>query len=224
MAYGRAFTDNERAFIAANAAKGAHWIAEALGITLKQAQNYYSRHGLKSGIDSRFKKGEQRGHRWQKGEHSSPATQFKKGNVPPQTAPEGDRSVRTQTDNRGLPVLMIRRSLDKWDFLHRYVWETFFGSIPAGHIVVFADGNNLNCHPDNLRLMNRRQNARRNHNAQKAATTIVEGRAKTGYYAAQVFRADKEMRQFVVDHAPDLVEAKRQEIRLKHQLKTQTNP
>lgn len=49
-----------------------------------------------------------------------------------------------------------------WPFYHRYLWEQTNGPIPAGHLVVFRDGNRQNCVIENLQLMTLADNARRN--------------------------------------------------------------
>lgn len=49
-----------------------------------------------------------------------------------------------------------------WPLLHRHLWEQAHGPIPEGHLVVFRDGNRSNCVIENLMLMTRAENARRN--------------------------------------------------------------
>ena len=43
--------------------------------------------------------------------------------------------------------------------LHRYLHEQLLGPIPAGHVVVFLDGNTLNTNPDNLQAMSRSEHS-----------------------------------------------------------------
>lgn len=43
----------------------------------------------------------------------------------------------------------------RWEFEHRLVWEAVNGPIPENHVVVFLDGDKLNCDLDNLRCVPR---------------------------------------------------------------------
>ena len=49
-----------------------------------------------------------------------------------------------------------------WRFLHHLVWEAAHGPLPAGHIVMFKDGDRQNCRLDNLACISKRGNMRRN--------------------------------------------------------------
>ena len=44
---------------------------------------------------------------------------------------------------------------ERWELLHRAVWEEHNGPIPDGYCVVFRDGNKQNCNIENLTLMKR---------------------------------------------------------------------
>ena len=139
-------------------------IANLLGLGEQQIRHQQRQSGLKKADPVAFCTAHQR---------STPnAGRFKKGHLPQTTAPEGDHTVRCRLDNRQQPQLMIRLKLGHWDYLSRYVWQTFFGPIPATRLVTFIDSDSLNCHPDNLRLMSRQQNMRRNVNPPKAAQTM----------------------------------------------------
>lgn len=50
----------------------------------------------------------------------------------------------------------------RWKAVHRILWEEVNGPIPDGHIVVFRDGNRRNIRIENLELISRAENARRN--------------------------------------------------------------
>lgn len=49
-----------------------------------------------------------------------------------------------------------------WPQLHRRIWEQANGPIPAGHAVVFRDGNKAHCALANLELVSQRELMRRN--------------------------------------------------------------
>jgi hypothetical protein len=49
-----------------------------------------------------------------------------------------------------------------WPLLQRHVWEQYRGPIPAGHTVVFRDGDKANCDIENLEMISRGDLMRRN--------------------------------------------------------------
>jgi hypothetical protein len=56
--------------------------------------------------------------------------------------------------------------------LHRIVWEDHFGPIPAGFVVMFRDGNRLNCAPSNLKLIGVKEQLAEVRNGENAATKL----------------------------------------------------
>lgn len=56
----------------------------------------------------------------------------------------------------------VRISEGNFEFLHRKNWEDVYGPIPEGYIVVFRDGDRLNCESENLELITRKENMKRN--------------------------------------------------------------
>lgn len=87
------------------------------------------------------------------------ATRFQKGRLPHNTLEDGAISIR---NSKGFAYQWIRVRLGVWKLLHRVVWEREKGSIPKGYNVQFKDGNTLNCALDNLELVKRGENMRRN--------------------------------------------------------------
>jgi hypothetical protein len=84
---------------------------------------------------------------------------FKKGNKPQTWMPVGSETV----DKDGYlkrKVADTGTKKNNWVHVHRLTWEQHHGrKIPAGHIVIFVDGNNRNFEPENLRLISRADNA-----------------------------------------------------------------
>jgi hypothetical protein len=126
------------------------------------------KHGLHNGIDSRFNTGWQptqfrKGHvpanKGKKGIHLSPATEFKKGNMPQTWKPVGTESLRAD----GYIWVKIAEP-HTWREKHRLVWEAANGPVPKGHKVIFGDGNRLNTKLDNLILVTDAQLVRMNQN------------------------------------------------------------
>lgn len=105
----------------------------------------------------------------------SKKTRFKKGNLPPNTLYDGAIRIRKDTDT-GIDYQYIRVSLGKWEPLHRLVWNFCHGKIPAGHVIIFKDGNQGNCNINNLLMLTYKENMLRNsvHNYPKEITLLVQ--------------------------------------------------
>jgi hypothetical protein len=87
-------------------------------------------------------------------------TMFKKGNKPANTKPVGTINIRL--DTQGSPYQYIKIKDSHWELLQRYVWTQANGEIPRGSVVIFLDGNYLNCELTNLKVITRRENMARN--------------------------------------------------------------
>lgn len=88
-------------------------------------------------------------------------TRFKKGQCPHNTY-GNDGAISIRRDNTGRPYKFIRVSVGKWELLHRYLWMQANGAVPDGRIVVFKDGNTMNCDVSNLELITLKENMSRN--------------------------------------------------------------
>ena len=87
-------------------------------------------------------------------------TMFKKGNKPHNTKPNGTINVRADTQGRLYQYIKIKDC--QWELLQRHVWTQANGEIPPGSVVIFLDGNYLNCELNNLQVISRRENMARN--------------------------------------------------------------
>ena len=87
-------------------------------------------------------------------------TMFKKGNKPANTKPVGTINVRLDSQNRPYQYIKIKDS--HWELLQRHVWTKANGEIPSGSVVIFLDGNYLNCELSNLKVISRKENMARN--------------------------------------------------------------
>jgi hypothetical protein len=88
-------------------------------------------------------------------------TQFKKGQVGSKFVPIG--TLRVNSDGYiDRKIRTDKKGSSNWRALHRILWEEARGPVPPGHIVVFKDGNKLNCVLENLELITKADNARRN--------------------------------------------------------------
>lgn len=101
---------------------------------------------------------------WKAGGRSA-QTRFQKGQVSGRAAqllqPIGSERI---TDD-GIRQRKIRDDgppQRRWKSVHSLIWEEAKGPIPAGHVVVFRDRNRNNLQLENLELITRAENCRRN--------------------------------------------------------------
>jgi hypothetical protein len=212
-------------------------MAEALGKTKSAVKNRINILGLSLPENLRearkkahsFKKGNTAWNKGMKGlQIGGQATQFKKGHIPHNARTDGEIVLRFhKRENRLLKMLKVagKRCL-VW--LHRYVWEQANGPIPKGYLIVFKDGNTLNCELANLELMSMADNASRNRNIEKQKITfrrlIGEGKINVSdklvaHYLS--FGRNGINKQLVNEYLkyPELLEAKRQSIQLNRRIK-----
>jgi len=145
--------------------------------------------------------------RLRKGDNVGAETRFKPGVVPwnkGQKQPSTGRAIDTQfkPGNRSGKALEIyqpigteRLSKDgylerkihdgwplkrRWRAVHLLAWEAINGPLPAGHAVVFRDGNKRNIALDNLELVTRAELMRRNsvyrHGIEIAQLAMLRGK------------------------------------------------
>lgn len=143
---------------------------KAYALGLKRSEAYLaSEHACRlrrennPGVGSRFQKGHAS---WNKGIsfHSggrSAETHFAPGSMPHNHVPVGTERVtcdgirQRKTHDDGPPHR-------RWKSVHMIIWEEAHGEVPAGHIVVFRDRNATNIVLENLELITRAENMRRN--------------------------------------------------------------
>lgn len=129
-----------------------------LNVTENAIANRKNILGLRSGIvGGQFQKGHIPANKGKKG-YMTPeqyekckATMFKKGNIPANHRPIG--SERIDKRDGSILVKVKDGQLQKnWMSKSRYIYEQAHGKIPAGHKVIFADGDHSNFDLDNLIL------------------------------------------------------------------------
>lgn len=72
----------------------------------------------------------------------------------------------------------IGRTPGAGSYLHHIVWEEHNGPIPAGHKVIFSDGDRLNCKFRNLELLTRSQQSQRHSTGENQFTRTAGTRLK----------------------------------------------
>ena len=153
------FTSEQKEFILENAkgltnAELIERFSQKFRINLKvsQIKCYKSNHGISSGLDGRFKKGQAPANKGKKMSQYQyelcKATMFKKGHTPQNFKPVG--SERVNIDGY-VEIKVAYPSV--WKLKHRVVYEKAFGKIPAGYAIIFLDQNKLNVSLDNLAIV-----------------------------------------------------------------------
>jgi hypothetical protein len=135
-------------------------------------------------------------------------TQFKKGNIPPNTKYDG--AERICKDG----YIEIKISKAKWVHKHRFEWEKVNGLIPEGLILVCRTENKLNSHPDNWELITRIENMNRNSGPLKLSDTMV-----ATYLAASSRKVDKGLKNEILENHPELINTKRTHLKLNRKIK-----
>jgi hypothetical protein len=84
------------------------------------------------------------------------STSFKKGNNQNKSVWYDKAIVITRDEKTGKCRKKIRID-NQWKYYSRYVWEDNFGPIPDGHIIIFKDGDSLNCEAWNLECISKQE-------------------------------------------------------------------
>lgn len=90
----------------------------------------------------------------------SEKTWFKKGQKPKNTLYDGAITIRKYND--GTRYQFIRLANRKWVPLHQHLWKQHYGAHDPELIVVFKNKNTMDCRIDNLEVITRSENMKRN--------------------------------------------------------------
>jgi len=135
--------------------------------TFSQLRSFTRNHKVKSGRTGRFEKGNKPHNTGTKGLMPGSSTSFKKGNIPKNLKPLGSERVCSK-DGYILIKVAEKNPYNgqptRYRAKHIVVYEKEHGPVPDGYMVRFADGDKLNCSPDNLELVSKRENLYLNNN------------------------------------------------------------
>jgi len=195
-------------------------MADALGRTRSSIQNFLRRFQLirppevrrKMQASGFFPKGHIPANKGQRGYRYSPATEFKRGHIPHNTKFDGAVSVR-RDKRTGKQYKFIRISLNRWDLLHRVVWRRHFGEISRRDVIVFRNGNTLDCRPENLEKITMQEHINRNRNYESPGQLAQ-------YLTGKAGRKDPELKQEAKKH-PELLELKKLQLQLRRAINEQ---
>ena len=155
-------------------------------ITAKEIAYFRRNNKLNSGLTGQFKKGnvphnkdkKQVEYMSQESIERTKETRFKKGNKPKNYRPIGSERI---TKDGYIEVKVS--DPNKWETKNKIIYKQYFGDIPKGHKVIYADGNKLNNDINNLILVS--DNEELIMNRHRLRTEDIE-LTKTGYLIAKV--------------------------------------
>lgn len=155
-------------------------------ITAKEIAYFRRNNKLNSGLTGQFKKGnvphnkdkKQVEYMSQEAIEKTKETRFKIGNKPKNYRPVGSERI---TKDGYIEVKVA--DPNKWETKNKIIYKQYFGDIPKGHKVIYADGNKLNNDINNLILVS--DNEELIMNKYKLRTENIE-LTKTGYLIAKV--------------------------------------
>lgn len=127
---------------------------------------------------------------------------FQSGNKPANT--KSNLEITTRHDTSGNNYKWIRIQENEWEMLHIYNWIQEYGEIPEGKIVVFKNGNSMDCEINNLEAISREDHIKRNSGSLNLPDTMV---------AFYLFPRNPKLRNEVMKF-PHLLDAKRASIML----------
>ena len=144
--------------------------------TEQQMKTFVHNRGIVSGRTGRFENGHVPHNKGKKGwcaGGNSVKTRFKKGSRPQTWVPVGseritkDGILQRKISDTGYPP-------KDWRSVHSLLWEEHHGPIPKGYIVVFKNGDRTKICIENLELISRAENMRRNtiHNLPPALADV----------------------------------------------------
>lgn len=130
-------------------------------INASQMKAYKGNHGINTGLTGRFEPGNvpaNKGKKMPPEVYAKAApTMFRKGHVPANRMELGEYTHTTD----GYLIRKVRdygTQRERFEFVHRRVWEDHYGPIPDGKMVSFLDGDKDNCDIGNLVLIDNAEN------------------------------------------------------------------
>jgi len=130
-------------------------------INASQMKNYKGNHGIDTGLTGRFEPGHipaNKGKKMPPDVYAKAApTMFRKGHIPANRMELGEYTHTTD----GYLICKVRNhgtQRERFEFVHRRVWEDHYGPVPDGKMVSFLDGDKNNCDIGNLVLIDNAEN------------------------------------------------------------------
>ena len=145
----------------------------------------------------------------------SPGTVFKTGHVPANRKWDGALTVRR---TKGRAYLWVRVAKNNWEMYSRYLWKAWHGPIPPGHVVIFKNGDAMDCRPENLSVISMAANARRNADPAKSRRSHLANREE-GMRTASERLTDNYVASILGVRDPELISLKRTNLLLNREIR-----
>lgn len=135
--------------------------------------------GSRMGKDTRFQSGHTTWNKGMKGlQIGGVETRFKKGHRAGKALENYQPVGATRINKDGILQVKVNDDMPlqrRWKAVHAVLWEEANGAIPAGHLVVFRNGNRHDIRLENLECITRAENMRRNnvHQLPKEVAQLV---------------------------------------------------
>jgi hypothetical protein len=196
-------------------------LQKASKLGLKKSEEYIKEINLINNAKTRFKKDVPP---WNKGKRGlrlgGVAGYFKPGHVPHNIKYDGYIRINFSSRKKGSkPCLLIRIAVGKWIPYSHYVWKQWYGEIPEGRIICFKNGNWLDVRLENLEAITRRELRIRN----SSWKGLKDGFVVSSMIGPHLKGEEREKLHEALLEQPELIEAKRNLLKLKRTLKKQTN-
>lgn len=79
---------------------------------------------------------------------------FQKGRPSLNKLPVGTETVMNYKNGKSYIHVKVGEP-SEWEYKHRLIWKQHYGEIPEDHMIIFLDGNTLNCDIENLACINK---------------------------------------------------------------------
>ncbi len=134
-----------------------------LELTVRQIAAFCKNNHISTGRTGRFEKGQVSHNKGKKGV-CAPGSEkgwFAKGNVAVNSVPIGTEKVRSD----GYVWVKVQDGHGRFNWVQKntMVWEAANGPVPAGHVLIFANGDKADARLENLLLVERSDLAVMNH-------------------------------------------------------------
>lgn len=207
-------------------------MAKHLGRSRASVHGAMGRYGICTGRTGCFPKGHKSWNTGMKGlivSEKIKKTWFKKGHKPQNTLYDGALTIRHDHPRRGGNKYMwIRLKENVWYPYHKYLWERKYGPVPEQHVLMFKNGNTLDCRIENIRLITMAENLERNRNVKKSIEALKKYQKGNnhpavnltdGYVAFLLSGGDKEIKDFLMEKRTDLIEIARLNYKLNREIR-----
>lgn len=187
--------------------------AQKLG--LRKADDFWKELHKKRPNKGTFQKGHTSYNKGKKGlQTGGSAGWFKKGQQPSSTKPVGIITVRVDGDNR---IRVMYKIADRrWIPYAHHVFAQWYGEVPKGMVIVHKNNNRLDFRLENLECITKRDNYVRN----GAAVNLSDGFVASTLIGRGVKGEGREQLKEAIQNNPELIELKRNLLKLKRECKT----